>query len=350
MSEANSPHSQGKSPRINHTTRGWRLFLIYDIFMMLIIVVNIFCLATNAFFMSNFAVWFFEILRSSELLNFYRAELNPWVIKTESWFITFLLIEFSCRWLTAILYKHHQRWFFFPFIHWYEVLAIIPMLRFLRLFRAGIIAYRLHELGYVVVPPSIQLRLKFYYNLVMEELSDRVVTTVIDGVRNELRSSSVHKEIIHNLVDHHRQLIAQTLAEVLQENLAVELRHRQQDIADFVGHVVSQAIKDTPELTHLLKRLPIVGTMIETQIQNIGQRLSANISLGLIQPFSAGTSTTPNAAYQLISKKISQIDIENQQLEKLVESLVSESLMAIRDQAQVKQWKLTIEQQKTAKE
>lgn len=352
MSEAmsQSPPPPIKSPRINHTTRGWKLFLLYDIFMMLIIIVNIFCLATNAFFMSPFAVWFFEILRLTEVLSFYRTDLNPWVIKTESWFITFLLIEFGCRWLIAILYKYHQRWFFFPFIHWYEVLAIIPMLRFLRLFRAGIIAYRLHELGYVVVPQSIQLRLKFYYSLVMEELSDRVVTTVIDGVSNELRTSSTHKQIIHDLVDHHRQLLAQTLAEILQETLAVELKHRQQDISDHIGQVISQAIEDTPELTQLLRRLPIVGGMIENQIQSIGQRLGKNISASLIQPFSAGSSNEPNAVYQLISEKISQINIENQQLEKLVESLVSESLTAIRKQTQVKQWQLSFEQQKVAKE
>lgn len=352
MSEAQNtttPASK-QSPRVNHNSRGWKIFLLYDIFMMLIIVVNIFCLAANAFLMSPFAVWFFEVLRLTDVLGFYRAELNPWVIKTESWFITFLLVEFSVRWLVAIVNKHHQRWFFFPFIHWYEVLAIIPMLRFLRLFRAGIIAYRLHELGYVVVPQSIRIRLKFYYSLLMEELSDRVVTTVIDGVRNELKTSSTHKQMIHDLIDHHRLLIAQTLAEVLQESLATELKQQQQDIAGYVGQVVHQAIEDTPELTQLLRRLPIVGNMIENQIQNIGQRLGENISIGLMQPLNAGTTQQPNALYRHVGEKISQINIENQKLENLVESLVNESLTAIRKQVQVKQWQLTLEQDQAAKE
>jgi uncharacterized membrane protein YhdT len=69
------------------------------------------------------------------------------VITTEAWFILFLITELLVRWAIAIINKHHLAGFF-PFIHWYEILAIIPHLRFLRLFRAGIIAYRLHELGY----------------------------------------------------------------------------------------------------------------------------------------------------------------------------------------------------------
>lgn len=42
----------------------------------------------------------------------------------------FLIIELLVRWAIAIINKHHKRWFFFPFIHWYEILAIIPQLRF----------------------------------------------------------------------------------------------------------------------------------------------------------------------------------------------------------------------------
>ena len=74
-----------------------------------------------------------------------------------------------------------------------------PTSTFLRLFRAGIIAYRLYELGYKVVPDNIRIKAMFYYSVIMEELSDRVVITVIDGIRQELETSSTHKKIIHDL-------------------------------------------------------------------------------------------------------------------------------------------------------
>lgn len=339
-----------KIPRNSHDTVSWKMFLIYDIFMMIIIVVNLFCLTANAILMSDFGDWIFHQIQLSDLLIFYKTDLHPWVTKTESWFITFLIAELLIRWLIAIVNKHHARWFFFPFIHWYEVLAISPYLRFLRLIRAGVIAYRLHEMGYKVVPENLRIQALFYYRVIMEELSDRVVITVIDSVRYELDTSSSHRKILHDLVDHHREMFATTLAQVLQESLAAELKVQQTNISKNVGQIVNKAIEDTPELTQLLRLIPIVGSRIEHQIQSIGQRLGENISQGLIEPFIQGTVQNPSPNYQLIAEKVSVLNIENQSLEQLVESVVYESLESLRKQVAIKQWQLELEQKDQAKE
>ena len=327
---------------VNPNSKFFKLFLIYDIFMVFIIVFNLFCLGMNFFLMSNIGEWFFNTIHLYSVLEFYRSYLHPWVITTEAWFIIFLIVELAIRWLLSIIQKHHARWWFFPFIHWYEILAIIPHLRFLRLFRAGIIAYRLHELGYKVVPDNIRIKALFYYSVVMEELSDRVVITVVDGVRQELETSSSHKDIIHELVDHHRQLFTVALSSVLQESLAKTLQAQQPIITQKVGIIVNQAIEDTPELTQLLRLIPIVGGRIEQQIQSIGQRLGENISAGLIEPFTNGSVNQPNQNYLFIAEKVSELNIDNHYLEELVESVVFESLAAIRKQVKVKQWQQTL--------
>jgi len=335
---------------VNPNSKFFKLFLIYDIFMVFIIVFNLFCLGMNFFLMSNIGEWFFNTIHLYSVLEFYRSYLHPWVITTEAWFIIFLIVELAIRWLLSIIQKHHARWWFFPFIHWYEIVAIIPHFRFLRLFRAGIIAYRLHELGYKVVPDSIRLKAIFYYRVVMEELSDRVVITVIDGIKHELDTSSSHKKIIHDLVDHHRQLFTVTLSSMLQESLAKALQQQQPIITQKVGHIVNQAIEDTPELTQLLRLIPIVGSRIEQQIQSIGQRLGENITQGLLEPMVTGNPTQPNATYRLIAEKVSDLKIDNQSLEQLVESVVYESLDAIRKQVKVKQWLEELEKYDQAKE
>ena len=211
---------------VNPNSKFFKLFLAYDIFMVFIIVFNLFCLGMNFFLMSNIGEWFFNTIHLPSVLEFYRTYLHPWVITTEAWFIIFLITELAVRWLLSIVQKHHARWWFFPFIHWYEILAIIPHLRFLRLFRAGIIAYRLYELGYKVIPDNIRIKAMFYYSVIMEELSDRVVITVIDGIRHELETSSTHKKIIHDLVDHPRELFTITLASMREESLAKEKKKK----------------------------------------------------------------------------------------------------------------------------
>lgn len=337
----------GQNPKynnVNPNSKFFKLFLAYDIFMFFIIVFNLFCLGMNFFLMSNIGEWFFNTIHLPSVLEFYRTYLHPWVITTEAWFIIFLITELAVRWLLSIVQKRHARWWFFPFIHWYEILAIIPHLRFLRLFRAGIIAYRLYELGYKVIPDNIRIKAMFYYSVIMEELSDRVVITVIDGIRHELETSSTHKKIIHDLVDHHRELFTITLSSMLQESLAKALQQQQPVITQKVGIIVNQAIEDTPELTQLLRLIPIVGGRIEQQIQSIGQRLGENISAGLIEPFTAGSLHRPNENYQLIAEKVSALNIDNQYLEQLVESVVFESLEAIRKQVKIKQWQQTLQE------
>lgn len=332
-------------------TWGWKVALGYDIFMMVLIIINLFCLSANAILMSDFGGWLFDFIHLPELLQFYRNSLRPWVIITESWFTSFLVIELLVRWAIAIIAQHHKRWFFFPFIHWYEILSIIPQLRFLRLLRAGAIGYNLYQHGYKVIPDAWYRRAKFYYHMLLEELTSRIVLTVLDGIKRELSTSTTHKKLIEDLVAHHRDMFATALADILQESLGKELQAQKIMIAENVGDIVNRAIEDTPELTQLLRLIPIVGGRIEQQIQSIGQRLGENITLGLIEPFAYGHKNEKNLAYLEISNKISQIQFENNtHVEKLVESAVFESLEAIRKQVKVKQWQQILEQHDQVKQ
>ncbi|MBF7683475.1 preprotein translocase subunit SecA [Acinetobacter sp. B5B] len=330
--------TRNKFHHINRESWIWKLYLSYDIFMMIIIFVNLFCLIGNAILMSHFAYWFFDLIHHTALINNYKQVLHPWVELTESWFICFLILELLIRWGIAILRHHYSKWFFFPFIHWYEVLAIFPQLRFLRLLRAGLIIYRLYQLGYRVIPHAWYQTIEFYYNVVMEEISDRVVINVLDGIKNELDHSHTHKKIIHSLVEHHKDLFAQTMAEMLQENLAVNLQEHHHRICKQMGEIVQTAITNTSEVHHLLRLFPIIGSKIEGQAQLIAKKLGENLTDSILSQLTQGSPKQPNIIYTEIATKMSNININNQSLEKLVESIVYESLESIQKQVKVKQW------------
>ncbi|ESK40655.1 hypothetical protein P256_01110 [Acinetobacter nectaris CIP 110549] len=330
--------SKNKFHRIDHNSLTWKAYLVYDIFMMFIIIFNLFCITSDAILMSHFAHWFATLTQHSDLLEHYRAQLHPWVERTDSWFICFLVIELLIRWGIAIVKRYHQKWFFFPFIHWYEVLAIFPQFRFLRLLRAGFIAYRLQEIGYQIIPQSWQEAGRFYYSVVMEELSDRVVITLIDGVKQELDTSSTHKAIIHDMVNRHRPLFAEAFAQVLQETLSTELKKQQVNLSQNMGKIIEDSISNTPEIHHLLRLFPIVGNRIEDHLKVIAKRLTENVVKGIISPLTEGDVTNPNYTYRLISNTLSEVNISNHSLEQLVESIVYESLNSIRKQVKVKQW------------
>lgn len=332
---------------VDHTTWQWKLFLVYDVLMMGLIIINLIILGLNAIILSDLGESTAESLNILAHRNHYIEQWLPWIKIIDRGFTFFLIAELALRWLISIWQKHHRRWFFFPFVHWYEVLAIIPQLRFLRLLRAGVIMYRLHELGYQVIPTNLLKRSKFYYDLVMEELTSRIVLTVIDGVEKELDTSSSHHKLIHELIDHHRQQFAQVLAETLQQSLATALQQQRNFIAENIGEIVHQSIDDTPELKNILKMMPVVGGLLEQRIQAIGRRLAENITQGIIDPLAQHNILPHQNANPLlseISNQISKVPLDSQKIDHLVESIVIESLEAIRKQVKVKHWQQLLDQ------
>lgn len=338
----NGPVLNAELPGKQPPSRAWRAFLLYDIVIMVLIVVNLLTIAVDHLMFTHIGLAAAQFVDQAGWIFYYREQLHPVIQTMDEWITIYLVSELLLRWLAAIVFKQHYRWFFFPFIHWYEFLACIPTFRALRLLRATVIGYRLHQLGYKVLPDSWLKTGLFYYQVVMEELSDRIVLTILDGVERELKNGAAHHQLLHQLVNSHRLQIEQAMGEILQNNLATALQAQQQHIALGVGKIVSQAIADTPELYRLLRLIPVVGSRLEQQLQNIGQRLGENITAGLIEPFSqpASASQPVNAVLNTSASYLGQLHIDTPALEKLVESLVFESLAIIRQQIKVQHWKL----------
>lgn len=322
-------------------TRGEKIFLIYDMFMMAVIIINLLTIGIDKFLLSHIGFFVAETIKQSYWIIEYRQHIHPMILNLDEWFTLFLIGELLARWAISIIYNHHRRWFFFPFVHWYEILACLPSFRALRLLRAVAIGYRLYQLGYNVIPKSWLKIGFFYYSMILEELSDKIVLTVLDGVERELKSAAPHHNLVQDLVDQHRQMISNAVAEVLQNNLANALQQQRQTIVDNVGQIVSRSITQTPELHSLLRLIPVIGSRIEQQIQTIGQHLGENITQGLLDPFIQSNSSNQlaNPALNTSANYIGQIKIDTPELEKLVESMVYSSIESIRTQVKVQHWR-----------
>ena len=324
-------------------TRAWRVFLVYDILMMFFILINLIIIATDSFLFTHIGFAIANFIGQADWVIAYQQNLHPLVKHIDEWFTLFLITELMLRWLVAIIFRQHQRWFFFPFIHWYEFIAVIPTFRALRLLRTVVIGYRLYQLGYKVMPDNWLKKGLFYYQLVMEEITDRVVLTVLDNVERELKTHS-SGALVKQLIEQHRPQLNSAVAEILQQNLATALQAQQKTIMDGVGNIVTKAIAETPELHNILRLFPVVGSRLEQQIQSIGQRLGENITAGLIEPFIQPAHTkVANPALQTAANYIGQININQPELEALVESLVFESLNTIRTQVKIQNWKLDMD-------
>lgn len=231
----------------------------------------------------------------------------------------------------------------FPFVHWYEVLGCFPQLRALRLFRAVVIGRRLYQLGYQVLPQSWIDRIKFYIDLLLEELSDRVILTTIQNFRQELTNSDTHKSFIESTVARNRDEIEAALLSVLRTELVPKLQALTTDsgggniLANEVGNAIEEGLANTPELRRYLRMIPIAGGLIESQLQHVGHNIGENVVYALNERL-----LDPKILDSLmveIARGVAQINTDNTALDTLISSIIDDSLTELEAQVKVQQWK-----------
>ncbi len=347
---SNSPSTipnQAKAPTLPHTAAPqtllpkisvWRLG--YDVFMLGLIVTDLLLMGIDALLMSSFMQHVANWGNFQSWLEYYQST-SPWAFNHASvklldgFFTIFLIIELLVRWGIAITTHQYYRWFFFPFVHWYEVLGCAPQLRALRLLRVGVMGYRLHQMGYKILPNSWLTSGKFYYNVVMEEISDRVILTAIDNIRSEVGHTDGH--LVQTILDKHRPQIEQVIVELLHQEVTPLLQTTNGQppsfavsLADEVGQAIQQSLTQAPELRRALRMIPIAGSLIESQLLQLGQHIGENLTLTLSQNLTRAQTLQP--IYQQIAQTISQINTTNPALERLVSDVIDDSLTALANQ------------------
>lgn len=331
-----------------NTAKPTRWSIAYDVLMLILIVFDLTLIMLDAFLMSGFGSDVAGWLGLSEYLALYQQDWHG-PVKTLGGFITiFLIAEVLIRWVWAIINKTYYRWFFFPFVHWYEVLGCFPQLRALRLLRAVAIGYGLYKMGYRFLPESWIQTGKFYFNIVMEEISDRVILIAMNSVETELKESDAIPNLIQSIIDKNRPEIQTLVSEILQDELAPALQRNADITRESIGNAVNRALANVPDLSNYLRMIPIAGRLIEGQIQHIGQNVAESIANEILTPLSQKPRNTNglNPVFETIGKEVGNISAKNPALEKLVASIVFSSLETVREQIQVQQWKQKQEKQK----
>ncbi len=319
----------------------WKL--TYDILVLIAICIDLLFISIDAILMSSFignaAGW----LSLNEGLHWYRETIHDPLRTIGGFFTIFLVLELLLRWAIAIKEQVYYRWFFFPFVHWYEVLGCFPQLRALRLFRAVVIGRRLYQLGYQVLPQPWLNRLKFYLDLVLEELSDRVILTTIKNYRQQLTHPDTQQSLIESTLGRNRDAIEALILSLLRQEVAPKLEQLNATkkghnlLADEIGYAIQDSLANTPELSKYLRLIPIAGGLIESQLQHIGQSIGQNMVYALNERL-----LSPERIDELlvaIAHGVANINVNNVALETLIASIISDSLTELEAQVKVQQWR-----------
>lgn len=317
------------------------LWLTIDVVMLALIVANLIFLIVDWGFASPVVQGQLQTYLPA-VYTWYNETIHQRFVVIDLVFVAIFVTEILVRWGIAIYNQRYHRWFFYPFIHWYDVLGCIPVgsLRSLRLLRIIAMIPKMQRLGLLDLRNTAAYQtFDKYREIVLEEISDRVAVRIIDGLQDEIRGShTVTERIGREVIAPQREALIEAVTHRLQEATAVAYGSHQEDFQNYLNEVIAEAVDRNREISTIAS-FPGVGR----PIANLLERSISDIVFNVVDRMVADACSLENdkvmaqvtsvSADALLSPKY------DERLNRLARSVVLQSLDVIKDHVQIQQWK-----------
>ena len=314
--------------------------LVLDLVMLVLISVNIALLLFEWLFLS-------EVVQQAlarhvpAFYQFYDENIHAHFLWIDLAFIAVFVIDLVGEWTAAVVRKTYRRWYYYPFVHWYDVLGCIPVgsFRFLRLLRVFSLLFKMQKLRVVDLRKTALYRvLDRYRDIAAEEVSDRVVVKILDGVQQEVqRGSPVTERILREVVEPRRDALAASLSERIQRATGETYALYKPDIRRYIGHLVKEAVEKNDEI-HTIEQVPMVGKTISVLLERAISDIVYNVLDEAVEDLAAAENNELVNQVTRISTE-ALLEIDHKQVNAATREVVSESLELIKQQVRVQQWK-----------
>ncbi|MFT4969802.1 MAG: hypothetical protein ACI9O4_001553 [Chitinophagales bacterium] len=326
-----------KNIRLNNEQFAWFLF---DLFMVTLAILNINLIIFDFTFSYNLGSLFYHKI-APKLANWYGTNIHEHFILIDLAFVAFFALEFVLRWIVSIYKKEYHRWFFFPFARWYDLLGLIPIgsFRFLRVLRIISIVIRLQKMKVLnLQESSLYPGFKKYTSVLVEEVSDRVVLNVLDGVQYELdNESNFTKEVVEKIIRPNNERIINFTMKRIQLITQQVLRNHDEDIKNYLFEKVSNAVEVNSEMK-MIKSVPGIGGIIRKQLDHAIADITYKVVSGIIEDVSNGQDVVTQEI-EGISEQVLLTLESDEELEDIVKTISSQAIILLKKQVERQNWK-----------
>ena len=327
-------------------------FLILDLLMILLVIFNLNWIIYDYSFRFDFVQSLTERI-SPAFYDLYNTKIHPNFILYDLIFVAIFIVELVFRWIVAIARKTHDKWFFYPFVHWYDMLGCIPLssFRFLRFFRVFSMFFKLQRLGIIDITSTyVYKKFTKYTGIVVEEISDRVVVNVLDGVQDEInKGNPVVDRIIEEVIRPKQDVLVRWMSEHINDATTQVFMKNQSDLKDYVVDLVERAVKENKEISRL-KLIPGVGGLAAGAIEHSISDISFNVITESMKDMA--TSKENKAIIEITNAVLNAFVTASKKgdLDALVTQIADESIDVVKDQVMIKQWKMKEDEEKMLKQ
>ncbi|WP_137166565.1 ion transporter [Salinimonas lutimaris] len=313
-------------------------WLILDLVMLGLLLINLAWLVFDALYATTSMQYLLDRYWPSLLYAYAPVHKNFLLI--DLGFIAIFFVEFCVRWAVSLARKEHLRWYFFPVLHWYDIVGLIPLgatrlFRFLRIFS---ILHRLHKQQIVDLNNTRIYRFfAFYYDVFVEELSDRIVVKVLSDIQKDVANGSpLIDKITHQVLSPRQPVLARWMAGVMQ-HMGDKLADDEQGgvIREHVRQSVGKAVKDNPQLGNL-HYLPVIGKTIESTLE---QTITDIVTASLVNLLHDVDDKRIN---QFVEASVDGYKPDNDNLDKEVLQVINECFELVKGHVRQQRWKTTL--------
>lgn len=316
------------------------IWLIIDFAMLGLLILNLALIIFDSIYAFSAIEGFFEA-RTPGFHSLYEP-IHENFLFYDLIFVGIFLTEFFVRWGYAVKASIYDRWYFYPFIHWYDLVGCIPVgsFRFLRILRVISIIYRLHQYNIIDVTSTKLYRFfNFYYEAFMEELSDRIVIKVLSGVQMEVRRGSpLFERIQHDIIFPRRDMLTNWISDRVAQAAREGYVPNRGALRSYLEDRVDTALKENLELSRL-RFLPVVGPTIQETLEEAVGDIVANVIHQILEDLaSASNHAFIEDIVNVMMPDPEQSHGRSPENEALI-NLILEILDAVKTQVRVKHWR-----------
>jgi len=235
-------------------------------------------------------------------------------------FLVFFWLEFWAAWLVAIRTRRYAYWWMYPVMHWYDVLALVPLrsFRWFRLLRIWNLYLRLNRSKVINFSNTLIARfLTQQSRLIAKAISDEVAYQILEQVKRQAQRGE-EVALTQQILEEVRPLVQTIVAE---------------EAAPLVG-----ALRRTPALTKLVE---------DSLSQSLSQTIPALPGLPRERILDIGRRAARQTTEKLLADTESYLRSEagKKALRELTDTVLQHLLQRLRDpamQAQIQSVMLTV--------
>ena len=319
-------------------------FFALDVIMLALVSANLFLILFEWTYSYQIIKDFFFDL-APIFFAWYDQAIHENFILIDLVFVSIFIAELLFRWALAIYRKTYHSWIFYPFVHWYDVLGCIPLggFRFLRVLRIFSMVYRLERMGVINLTNTwVFKQIKFYYKVFLEEVSDRVVVNVIDGVKKEFeKGSPVSHKVVEDVLVPQKEEITHWISERVDVALSNTYQLHREDIRKYIDQLMARAMDKNKEVM-TLELVPILGSYVAGRVEKLVSDIVFNVINEAVEDIANHRDKAVEEIASLVFDGLLHT-ANDEKFNELALGVVSETLDIVKEKVNEKQWKIDTE-------